>query len=75
MGRLAIITSIFLSIAAVAVASFVQDGTRDSEQIREWMHEMFVTMLADTGRPFKLLDGNFDDRLQKAIQHIEQLIR
>ena len=54
---------------------FVQDGTRDGEHIREWMHQMFVTLLTETGRSFKLLDGNFDDRLQKAIHHIEKLIK
>jgi HTH-type transcriptional repressor of NAD biosynthesis genes len=54
---------------------FVQDGTRDGEHIREWMHQTFVTQLTDTNRPFKLLDGNFEVRLQKAIHYIEQLFK
>jgi NadR type nicotinamide-nucleotide adenylyltransferase len=53
---------------------FVQDGTRDGENIRDWMHDTFVTLLTGTGRPFKHLDGSFEKRLQQAIQYIEQLM-
>lgn len=54
---------------------FVQDGTRDGEQIREWMHKTFIEELTRHNRPFRLLSGSFEKRLQQAIDYIEQLLK
>ena len=53
---------------------FVQDGTRDGEAIREWMHEEFVAELTAQGRPFELLSGSFADKQARAIALIENVL-
>jgi len=53
---------------------FVQDGTRDGELIREWMHEAFIEELIKQGHDFRLLSGSFRERLQEAIRHIDQVM-
>ena len=45
---------------------FVQDGTRDGEHIRHAMHEEFVHRLNEAGRPFTMLRGNREERLESA---------
>ncbi len=53
---------------------FVQDGTRDGEAIREWMHEVFVAKLMEDGRRYQLLEGSFDQRRAQAIEAIDKLL-
>jgi NadR type nicotinamide-nucleotide adenylyltransferase len=53
---------------------FVQDGTRDGELIREWMHETFVTEMTAQGRPFRLLSGSLEERFRQAIESIDEVI-
>src|SRR5262245_59647267 len=53
---------------------FVQDGTRDGESIREWMHETFVAELAERRRPFRLLSGALQQRFDRAVEFINELI-
>jgi NadR type nicotinamide-nucleotide adenylyltransferase len=53
---------------------FVQDGMRDGEMIREWMHETFVAEMTAQGRPFHLLSGSLQERLRQAIERIDELI-
>ena len=53
---------------------FVQDGTRDGEHIRRWMHELFVSELRATGRPYILLSGTHEERLTTAVMAIEALL-
>ena len=55
-------------------APFVQDGTRDGEAIREWMHETFVEELTAQDRPFELLSGPFDERFRRAVELVVALI-
>jgi NadR type nicotinamide-nucleotide adenylyltransferase len=50
---------------------FVQDGTRDGESIREWMHKEFVSELVSQRRPFKVLSGSYEERLSQAIECVE----
>lgn len=50
---------------------FVQDGTRDGEHIRRWMHDTFVEELARTGRDYVLLRGSREERLTRAVREIE----
>jgi NadR type nicotinamide-nucleotide adenylyltransferase len=54
---------------------FVQDGTRDGEAIREWMHETFLTELTAQQRPFRLLSGSEAERLQAAISYIDAVMK
>jgi HTH-type transcriptional regulator, transcriptional repressor of NAD biosynthesis genes len=53
---------------------FVQDGTRDGESIREWMHETFVAELAEQRRPFRLLSGSWQERFNAAVQCVDEVI-
>jgi NadR type nicotinamide-nucleotide adenylyltransferase len=52
---------------------FEQDGTRDGEAIRDWMHAMFVEELTAQQRPFQLLTGSHNERLANAIRMIDDL--
>jgi NadR type nicotinamide-nucleotide adenylyltransferase len=51
---------------------FVQDGLRDGEHIRHWMHDLFAAELAATCRPFALISGPHEARLAHAIALVEQ---
>jgi HTH-type transcriptional regulator, transcriptional repressor of NAD biosynthesis genes len=53
---------------------FVQDGTRDGELIREWMHRTFGEELAAQRRPHRLLTGPPAERLRAAVALIDELI-
>ncbi|HEX8071370.1 MAG TPA: AAA family ATPase [Pyrinomonadaceae bacterium] len=53
---------------------FVQDGTRDGELIRDWMHDTFVAELTAQARPFRHLTGPFDERFRQATRHIDELL-
>jgi HTH-type transcriptional regulator, transcriptional repressor of NAD biosynthesis genes len=53
---------------------FVQDGTRDGESIREWMHEIFVAELNAQRRPFRLLSGSWQERFNTAVECIDEVI-
>jgi len=53
---------------------FVQDGTRDGEHIRDWMHERFLARLVETQVPVVTLDGSHERRVRKALDEIEKLL-
>jgi NadR type nicotinamide-nucleotide adenylyltransferase len=53
---------------------FEQDGTRDGEAIREWMHAMFVEELTAQQRPFQLLTGTRAERLANAMRMLDALL-
>jgi len=53
---------------------FVQDGTRDGELIRDWMHEAFVAELTAQKRPFQLFSGSLRERFGKAVECVDDLI-
>src|SRR4051794_14795240 len=42
---------------------FVQDGFRDGETIRQWMHESFKDQLAIGQTPWRLIRGSYTERL------------
>lgn len=46
---------------------FVQDGTRDGESIREWMHGYFLERLAATHRRFIVVGGTREERVHQAV--------
>jgi HTH-type transcriptional regulator, transcriptional repressor of NAD biosynthesis genes len=52
---------------------FVQDGTRDGEHIRHWMHERFVKELSATNRPWVLVTGTLQERTKQAIHYIDKI--
>lgn len=52
---------------------FVQDGTRDGEHVREWMHGLFAEELRARGRRFRPVAGTRDERLRQAVGYIEEL--
>jgi HTH-type transcriptional repressor of NAD biosynthesis genes len=53
---------------------FEQDGTRDGEQIREWMHQTFFEELTAHGRPFVALSGSRSERLAVAAELVRRLL-
>jgi NadR type nicotinamide-nucleotide adenylyltransferase len=53
---------------------FVQDGTRDGESIREWMHETFSNELTIQQRPFIGLCGSYEDRYRQAVAAIDVVL-
>ena len=54
---------------------FVQDGFRDGEHIRHWMHQAFVSALSDLKTPYIIVTGSHKKRLQQAIKAIDALPR
>jgi HTH-type transcriptional regulator, transcriptional repressor of NAD biosynthesis genes len=50
---------------------FVQDGTRDGEHIREWMHATFEAELRRTGRRFVAISGPPEARLAAACAAVQ----
>ena len=53
---------------------FVQDGTRDGEHVRGWMHQTFLEELRARSRPFRLLTGPHERRLREAAAAVEELL-
>ncbi len=54
---------------------FVQDGWRDGESVRGWMHGRFAEQLAALPVPTVPLTGPPDDRLAHAIAAVDGLLR
>ena len=52
---------------------FVQDGYRDGEHIRDWMHRRFLERLTETGRPFLVVSGTREERLGVALEAVRRL--
>lgn len=57
----------FYLVTAPDVA-FVQDGTRDGEHIREWMHETFLSELERLKKPYAVITGPYEERLERALE-------
>jgi HTH-type transcriptional regulator, transcriptional repressor of NAD biosynthesis genes len=53
---------------------FFQDGTRDGEHIREWMHQTFVEELRAQRRTFQKLSGTHEERMRRAVELIDELL-
>jgi HTH-type transcriptional repressor of NAD biosynthesis genes len=53
---------------------FVQDGFRDGEGIRHWMHERFLEQLAAAHVPSLLIIGPYKERLAAATNAVEELL-
>ncbi|AWM38574.1 Trifunctional NAD biosynthesis/regulator protein NadR [Gemmata obscuriglobus] len=52
---------------------FFQDGTRDGERIRDWMHQTFVNELTTDNRSFVRVLGTPAERLATALDAINRL--
>lgn len=63
-----------LYLLAAPDAPFVQDGTRDGEVVREWMHELFREELTAAGRPFQVLSGSWQEREEQAAAAVGSLL-
>lgn len=64
-----------LYILAGVEIPFVQDGSRDGEHIRQWMHERFVEALTASQRPWVLVTGNLDMRIAQAVRLIDDILK
>lgn len=53
---------------------FEQDGWRDGEHIRHWMHKRFVEELTAGNRPWRHLTGSLPERLKQAVSLIDAAI-
>lgn len=63
-----------LTLLTGAEIPFVQDGWRDGEHIRDWMHRRFVDRLEETNRPYVVIEGSPEERLAKATPLIDGLL-
>ncbi len=54
---------------------FVQDGTRDGENIRHDMRQWFIEKLNETKRPYIIVSGTKEERLQSAISKIDKILK
>ncbi|HCE44765.1 MAG TPA: histidine kinase [Lentisphaeria bacterium] len=53
---------------------FVQDGLRDGEHIRHWMHERFVEALTATGKHWSFASGSIEERLRHSIKLLDAML-
>jgi NadR type nicotinamide-nucleotide adenylyltransferase len=53
---------------------FVQDGLRDGEDIRHWMHARFAAELDASGRRWALLEGPPEARMAEAVRRVDALL-
>ena len=53
---------------------FVDDGLRDGEHIRHWMHERFIAQLQAQKAPWQMMVGSPTERLGAALRAIDELI-
>jgi NadR type nicotinamide-nucleotide adenylyltransferase len=61
-----------LYLLAAPDVPFVQDGLRDGEAVREWMHSVFVARLK--GRRLVTLTGSWEARLQGAARAVDEVL-
>jgi HTH-type transcriptional repressor of NAD biosynthesis genes len=53
---------------------FVQDGLRDGESIRHWMHKRFIEALTAKNRPWVLVTGDLSERIAQAARCIDDIL-
>jgi HTH-type transcriptional repressor of NAD biosynthesis genes len=59
-------------VTAIEGVPFEDDGIRDGEHVRPWMHETFLTRLTEAGLPFHVVHGSPDERLRSALARVER---
>lgn len=55
-------------------AEFVQDGTRDGDSVREWMHGRFLDQLQRGSAPFVEITGDWNRRNEQAVLAVRNLL-
>ncbi|WP_088894564.1 AAA family ATPase [Leptolyngbya ohadii] len=55
--------------------AFVQDGTREGEGIRLEMHQWFIEVLNQKGKPYITVQGKHEQRMAEAIAAIDALLQ
>ncbi|MGL6279157.1 MAG: AAA family ATPase [Gaiella sp.] len=50
------------------------DGFREFEARRQWMHERYVQQAGDEGRPWRLVEGPHEARLEAARAAVDELL-
>jgi nicotinamide riboside kinase len=53
---------------------FVQDGFRDGERIRDWMHRRFIEELEARRKSYVVLEGGPATRLRRAVEIVDEII-
>lgn len=53
---------------------FVQDGVRDGEHLRHWMHGRFEEALRGSGRPYAVVRGPREERLRQATALVDAML-
>ena len=53
---------------------WVKDDLRDKPNERKEMFDSFMKALIENDKKFELISGNFEERKQKAIKSIENLL-
>lgn len=53
---------------------FVQDGTRDGESVRDWMHRRFSDLLSTRHVPVVELRGSHEERMARAVAACDTLL-
>jgi NadR type nicotinamide-nucleotide adenylyltransferase len=53
---------------------FVQDGLRDGEHIRDWMHGRFEERLKAWNKPYLVLSGSHEQRLRQAVAACDAIL-
>lgn len=59
-------------LADHADVPFDQDGVRDGEHLRSWMHDRFVERLDETGRRWVLVRGTPGERLETGLAAVDE---
>ena len=62
---------IMLYIVPDPLTPFDQDGIRDGEAIRPWMHQEFIHSLEMWGKDYVLVSGNRQERVEQATKIID----
>lgn len=55
-------------------APFVQDGFRDGESIRSWMHQRFIEQLSQGSNDWLLLTGPYAERVLRAEEAVREVL-
>jgi HTH-type transcriptional repressor of NAD biosynthesis genes len=58
-------------VTDIAGVPFEDDGLRDGEHLRRWMHETFLDRLTEARLPHHVLRGSPTERLEQALTHVE----
>lgn len=59
-------------LSDVHAVPFTQDGLRDGEHIRGWMHTRFEQALASSGHAWRRVSGSEEEMLAQALAHIDE---